>query len=144
MILFNDPLPQEDHTERAVRMALEMRERVYVLSERWSGRGHRLGFGIGMARGYATVGSVGFEPRLEYSVIGPVPNLACRLCDEAKPGQILISQPVFAALDDHVETVSRGELALKGFHHPVPAFELVGWRDMLDAPVPAQAAAGTH
>jgi adenylate cyclase len=144
LILFNDPLPQEDHTERAVRMALEMRERVQVLAERWSWRGHLLGFGIGMARGYATLGSVGFERRLEYSVIGPVPNLACRLCDEAKPGQILISEHVFAALSDQVETVPRGDLALKGFHNPVPAFELVSWRGTLDATIPAHVAAETH
>jgi class 3 adenylate cyclase len=144
LILFNDPLPQEDHTERAVRMALEMRERVHVLAERWSWRGHMLGFGIGVARGYATLGSVGFERRLEYSVIGPVPNLACRLCDEAKPGQILISEHVFAALGDHVETVLLGDLALKGFHNPVPAFELVSWRGTLNATIPAHVAAETH
>jgi adenylate cyclase len=144
LIFFNDPLPQEDHTERAVRMALEMRERVHVLAERWSGRGHLLGFGIGMARGYATLGSVGFERRLEYSVIGPVPNLACRLCDEAKPGQILISEHVFAALSDQVETVPQGDLALKGFQNLVPAFELVAWRGTLNATIPAQMAAEMH
>jgi len=125
LVLFNDPVPQEDHTERAIRMALEMRERVHVLSELWSRRGHALGFGIGMARGYATVGSVGFERRLEYSVIGPVPNLACRLCDEAKSGQILISEPVSAALHDHYETVALGDLVLKGFPSRVPVFELI-------------------
>jgi adenylate cyclase len=98
LVLFNDPLPQEDHTQRAVLMALELRDRVHMLAERWRRRGHGLGFGMGIASGYATLGSVGFERRKEYSVIGTVPNLACRLCDEATPGQILISQRVFASL----------------------------------------------
>ena len=124
-MLFNDPLPQQDHTERAVSMSLDMRERIQALAEGWRKRGHELGFGVGVARGYATLGSVGFEHRLEYSVIGTVPNLACRLCSEARPGQILLTQRVIASLQDKIEAAPVGNLTLKGFHKPVPAFELV-------------------
>jgi adenylate cyclase len=132
LVLFNDPLPQQDHTERAVRMSLKMRECIQALAESWRERGHELGFGASVVRGYATLGSVGFEHRLEYSVIGTVPNLACRLCDEAKPGQILLTQRVLASLQDKIEAVLVGHLKLKGFHKPVPAFELVSLRRSLD------------
>jgi adenylate cyclase len=128
LVLFNDPLPQRDHTERAVRMSLKMRECIQILAEGWRKRGHDLGFGVSVARGHATLGSVGFEHRLEYSVIGTVPNLACRLCSEARPGQILLTQRVFACLRDTIEAVLIGDLQLKGFQKPVPAFELVALR----------------
>jgi class 3 adenylate cyclase len=141
LVLFNDPVPQEDHTQRAVVMALELRDRVNMLSERWRRRGHGLGFGMGIASGYATLGSVGFERRKEYSVIGTVPNLACRLCDEAKPGQILISQRVGAALEECVETEHLGVRPLKGFHKPVTVFELSSWRNPREATVQAGEAA---
>jgi adenylate cyclase len=140
LVLFNDPIPQEDHTERAVRMALELRQQVNGLAERWTRRGFALGLGIGIAGGYATLGSVGFERRMEYAVIGTVPNLAARLCGEAKPGQILLGQRVFAALEDRVDAVPAGERMLKGFHKTVPVFELVS---MSAAPgAAASAAAG--
>jgi class 3 adenylate cyclase len=126
LVLFNDPLPQADHAERALRLALAMRERVARLAEGWRRQGHELGFSIGIARGEATLGSVGFERRLEYSVIGSVPNLASRLCDAAKAGQILISERVHAAAADRIEARSVGELTLKGFRRPVPAYELLG------------------
>ena len=125
LILFNDPILQRDHTERAVSMALDMRASLQTLAEGWRKRGHELGFSVGLARGYATLGSVGFERRLEYSVIGTVPNLACRLCTEAGPGQILLSQRVMASLQDKIEAAPVGNLTLKGFHKPVPAFQLV-------------------
>ncbi|GEO18438.1 adenylate/guanylate cyclase domain-containing protein [Microvirga aerophila] len=128
LVLFNDPLPQRDHTERAVRMSLKMRECIQILAEGWRKRGHDLGFGVSVARGHATLGSVGFEHRLEYSVIGTVPNLACRLCSEARSGQILLTKRVFACLRDTIEAVSIGDLHLKGFHRPVAAFELVSSR----------------
>jgi adenylate cyclase len=128
LALFNDPLPQEDHTGRAIQMTLEMREHVQVLCETWAKRGYMLGFGVGVTRGYATVGGVGFERRIEYSVIGTVPNLASRLCDEAKTGQILVSRPVIAALEDRAEFQLVGNLSLKGFHRPVPVFEILGLR----------------
>jgi adenylate cyclase len=128
LVLFNDPLPQRDHTQRAVMMSLKMRECIQILAECWRKRGHDLGFGVSVARGHATLGSVGFEHRLEYSVIGTIPNLACRLCSEAKSGQILLTQRVFACLRDTSEAVLIGKLHLKGFHKPVTAFELVSSR----------------
>jgi adenylate cyclase len=128
LILFNDPLPCLDHTEKAARMALEMRDAVGELGTKWLRRGHSLGFGIGMARGHATIGKIGFDRRSDYAVIGSVPNLAARLCDEAKAGQILASQRAFAPLEGQVEAVPLGELKLKGFHRPMAAFDITGWR----------------
>jgi len=96
MIVFNDPIAYADHTERAVRLALDMRDQVEKLSQQWQRRGHTLGFGVGIAAGYATLGQIGFEQRREYTAIGSVINLASRLCDEARPGQIIIGQRVQA------------------------------------------------
>jgi adenylate cyclase len=127
LVLFNDPLPCPDHSERAVRMALEMRDRVGALARDWRRAGHVLGFGIGIARGYATIGQIGFDQRLDYAVIGTTPNLASRLCSEAKAGQVLVSERVATAVEGHIEAVPIGDLKLKGFHRPVPAFEIVGW-----------------
>ncbi|WP_262269417.1 adenylate/guanylate cyclase domain-containing protein [Microvirga yunnanensis] len=137
LVLFNDPLPQQDHAERAVRLALHMRERIRALAEGWRKRGHNLGFGVGVARGYATLGSVGFEHRQEYSVIGTVPNLASRLCGEAKPGQILLSQKVLSSVHGKIDVSPVGDLTLKGFRKPVPAFELVSWRGPCGEPISA-------
>ncbi len=127
LILFNDPVPCADHTERAVRMAIDMRDRVGDLTEQWRKRGHTLGFGVGIAVGYATLGRIGFDRRLEYAAVGSVTNLACRLCDEAKSGQILVSQRVFGSLERQIEAVSVGNLDLRGFHNPVPTYNLVRW-----------------
>jgi class 3 adenylate cyclase len=98
------------------------------LIEKWRKRGHRLGFGVGIAQGYATLGVIGFEGRFDYGAIGTVTNLAARLCDQAQDGQIFISQRVFAAVEELVEAEPMGELSLKGFHNPVPAFNVVGPR----------------
>jgi adenylate cyclase len=125
LILFNDPVACADHTERAARMALDMRDRVGELTEQWRKRGHTLGFGVGIAVGYATLGRIGFDRRLEYAAVGSVTNLACRLCDEAKAGQILVSQRVAGSLEPRVEVVPLGSLDLRGFHHPVPAYNLL-------------------
>ena len=104
VIIFNDPIPYADHTERAVRLALDMRdEAVSKLAKLWRGRGHDLGLGIGIAVGYATLGQIGFTERREYTCIGSVINLASRLCDEAKAGQIVVSQRVLTAVEDSVE-----------------------------------------
>jgi class 3 adenylate cyclase len=129
MVFFNDPLPCSDPAAQAVRMAVAMREQMGELGGRWRRRGHRLGFGIGIAQGYATLGMIGFEGRVDYGAIGPVTNLASRLCDEAQCGQILISQRVFAAVEDLVEAEPAGELSLKGFLKPVPAFNVVELRE---------------
>jgi len=133
MIVFNDPIPCDDHTERAVRLALDMRERVDELAKQWARVGHVLGFGIGIASGYATLGQVGFEHRREYTAIGRVINLASRLCDEAKAGQIVISQRAFSAVEQSVGASHIGQLNLKGFNRPIDAYEVVSWRDQ--APV---------
>jgi adenylate cyclase len=124
MVLFNDPLPCPDPSVRAVRMAVEMRDCIAGLTARWRKHGHELGFGIGIAHGYATLGCVGFEGRFQYSVTGMVANLAARLCDQAKSGEILIDSKVHAAVESMAELEPVGELALKGLHRPVLAFNV--------------------
>jgi len=124
MVLFNDPLPCPDPSVRAVRMAVEMRDCIAGLTARWRKHGHELGFGIGIAHGYATLGCVGFEGRFQYSVTGTVANLAARLCDQAKSGEILIDGKVHAAVESMAELEPVGELALKGLHRPVLAFNV--------------------
>jgi len=125
MIFFNDPVPIDDAGERAVRMSLVMRERVKDLKVKWRKLGHDLDFGVAIAQGYATIGAIGFEGRWEYGAIGSVPNLAARLCGEAKPGEILIPQRLLGKVEDWVEAESVGELTLKGFHRPVSAYNIV-------------------
>jgi class 3 adenylate cyclase len=125
MIFFNDPVPIDDAGERAVRMSLVMRERVKDLKVKWRKLGHDLDFGVAIAQGYATIGAIGFEGRWEYGAIGSVPNLAARLCGEAKPGEILIPQRLLGKVEDWVEAESVGELILKGFHRPVSAYNIV-------------------
>ena len=124
MVFFNDPIPLEDPTQRAVEMALVMRDRVAGLVEGWSRLGHDLGFGVGIAQGFATLGRIGYEGRFDYAAIGTVTNLAARLCGEADAGQVLVSQRVFSA----VEAVAAGEpvgaLELKGFSRPIRVFRV--------------------
>ena len=129
MVLFNDPLPCPEHELQAVRMAVAMQARAADLVERWKKRGHRLGLGIGISRGFATVGQIGFEGRMEYSATGTVANLAARLCAAADAGQILISQPVLTAAETQLDTDSLGEMELKGFSKPVSAYNVRGLRD---------------
>jgi len=124
MIFFNDPVPVPDPHERAVRMAIEMRERVIGLLERWRRRGFTLDFGVGIAHGYATIGAIGFEGRWDYGAIGTVTNLAARLCGEAAPGQILISRRLFGLVEELVDAEPVGDLMLKGFARPVPTFSV--------------------
>ena len=128
MIFFNDPMPVPDAPARAVRMAVAMRGRVDELLVKWKKRGYDLDFGVGVAQGYATIGAIGFEGRLDYGAIGTVTNLAARLCGEAKPGQILIAQRVYGAVDDSVEVEELGGLTLKGFSKSVPAFNVLRLR----------------
>ncbi len=129
MILFNAPVPVPDHTPRAIRMAVEMRDAIGSLSRKWRSRGHSLGFGVGIAVGYATLGQVGFERRLEYAAIGSVTNLASRLCDEAKAGQIVVNQRAYGMVEHLVDATELAPLVLKGFHHPIAAVEIHRWRD---------------
>jgi adenylate cyclase len=124
LVLFNDPLPCADPSARAVRMAVEMCEQVAKLAAGWRSQGHELGFGIGIAHGYATLGCVGFEGRFQYSATGTVPNLASRLCDQARNGQILVDAKVHAQVKGLAEMESVGELSLKGFHRPVKVFNV--------------------
>ena len=126
LVLFNDPLPCADPSARAVRMAVEMRDQVAKLAAGWRAQGHELGFGIGIAHGYATLGCVGFEGRFQYSATGTVPNLASRLCDQARNGQILVDAKVHAQVKGLAEVESVGELRLKGFHRPVKVFNVRG------------------
>ena len=126
MVFFNDPVVVPDPALRAVRMVLVMRDRLTELTAKWRKRGFDLGFGAGIAQGYATIGAVGFEGRWDYGAIGTVTNLAARLCNEAKPGQILIAQRVLASVEDQVEVEPVGELQLKGLLKPVPTFNLIG------------------
>jgi adenylate cyclase len=128
MVWFNDPIAQEDHALRAVRMALTVRTRMAELFEMWKKRGHVLGFGAGIAMGHATLGRIGFEGRYDYGAVGNVTNLAQRLSAEAKPGQILISQRVSSATEEAVESEGLGEIALKGYSRPVAAFNVVALR----------------
>ncbi len=128
MIFFNDPVPVPNAAERAVRMAVAMRDRVAELRTRWRKRGHDLDCGVGIAQGYATIGAIGFEGRWDYAALGTVTNLAARLCGEAQPGQILVAQRVLGVVDDIVQAEPAGNLALKGFSKPVPAFNVVGLR----------------
>jgi adenylate cyclase len=124
MIFFNDPVIVPDAAARAVRMTVAMRDGVDELAARWRKRGHELHAGLGIAQGYATIGAIGFEGRLDYGAIGTVTNLAFRLCAEAATGQILISQSVYAAAGDLIDAESIGELTLKGFQRPVAAYNV--------------------
>jgi adenylate cyclase len=129
MVFFNDPVPCPDPAARAVQMAVAMRDQVSELTETWRKRGHQLDFGVGIAQGYATLGKIGFEGRFDYAAIGTVTNLAARLCGEAGGGEILINQRVYAAVEELVKAEPRGELSLKGFARPVPAFNIVALKD---------------
>ncbi len=139
MILFNAPIQFEDHTKRAVKMACEMRDTIGALTQKWRNRGHSLGFGMGIALGYATLGQIGFEQRLEYAAIGSVTNLASRLCDEAKADQIVVARRVYGAVEQWVDAKPLDDLVLKGFNHPVLAMEILRWREEVDNVVDAAA-----
>jgi adenylate cyclase len=125
MVFFNDPLPCPDPGQRAVRMAVGMRERARVLIQSWEKRGYQLGFGVGIAQGFATLGRIGFPGRLDYGAIGTVTNLAARLCDQAKAGQILITQRVHTETEHIAEVEAVGELTLKGLLRPMPTFNVL-------------------
>jgi adenylate cyclase len=119
VVYFNDPLPCPDPALRALRLAVDMREAVADLARTWAARGYEIGFGVGIAHGYATLGRIGFEGRFDYTAIGNVTNLAARLCAEAKDGQILTTQRVAAAINHLAEIEPLGDIALKGLSRPV-------------------------
>jgi GAF domain-containing protein len=126
MVVFNDPVPVENPALQAVLMALEMRDAIGALTSKWRRFGHDIGFGIGIAHGFATLGTIGFEGRFDYAAIGTVSNVASRLCDEAKPGQILISPRVLVAVEKAVQVEPVGEFELKGIRRPLAAYNVVG------------------
>jgi len=134
MVIFNDPVPVENPALQAVLMALDMRSAIGALIDRWRKLGHDLGFGIGIAHGFATLGTIGFEGRFDYAAIGTVSNVASRLCDEAKPGQILISPRVLLAVDEAVTVEPVGEFALKGIRRPMMTYNVIGGEAEADNP----------
>ena len=126
MIFFNDPVQIPDPAARAARMVLAMQAEVTRLATGWRKRGYDLQMGVGIAQGFATIGGIGFEGRIDYGAIGTVTNLAARLCGEARGGETLLAQRVMAALDGAFNVEPLAELTLKGFHRPVAAFRLLG------------------
>jgi class 3 adenylate cyclase len=125
MVIFNDPVPVENPALQAVLMALELRGAIGALTEEWRRLGHDIGFGIGIAHGFATLGTIGFEGRFDYAAIGTVSNVASRLCDEAKPGQILVSPRVLVKVEDVVKVEPVGEFELKGIRRPLAVYNVL-------------------
>jgi class 3 adenylate cyclase len=125
MVVFNDPIPVENPALQAVLMAVDMRAAIGGLIEKWCKLGHDIGFGIGIAHGFATLGTIGFEGRFDYAAIGTVSNVASRLCDEAKPGQILISPRVLMAVEKDVAVEPVGDFSLKGIRRPLTAYNVL-------------------
>ncbi len=128
MAFFNDPLPIQEPARRAVEMAFAMQEDVLRLSAQWKKRGYALGLGIGIAQGYATVGAIGFEGRIDYGAIGNVTNLANRLCDLAGPGDVLVAQRVLSEVEELVYSEDLGEEPILGMARPAHAFKLLDYR----------------
>ncbi|RDI61256.1 adenylate/guanylate cyclase domain-containing protein [Microvirga subterranea] len=124
MVIFNDPLPCTDAAARAVELATLMRERFLTLSQNWEILGYRIGFGVGIAQGYATLGRIGFEGRLDYAAIGTVTNIAARLCAEARNGQILVTHRIATEVADTAVLDAVGDLQLKGLSRPLPVFNV--------------------
>jgi adenylate cyclase len=143
MLFFNDPIPVADPTNRAVRMAVAMRDRAAELADAWRRHGYDLGFGVGVARGYATLGRIGFEGRFDYGAVGSVVNMASRLGNAAAAGQILISLRVFAEVEDVVDAEPAGELELKGFHGLQQVFNLIAVKGVGAEPVQSDSGAAT-
>jgi GAF domain-containing protein len=125
MVVFNDPMPVDNPALQAVLMGIEMRAAIGELIEKWRKLGHDIGFGIGIAHGFATLGTIGFEGRFDYAAIGTVSNVASRLCDEAKPGQILISPRVLMAVEKDITVEPVGDFALKGIRRPLTAYNVL-------------------
>jgi class 3 adenylate cyclase len=126
MVFFNDPLPCDDAPDRAVGLAVAMRGRIRDLASSWTARGHDLAFSIGIAQGFATLGRIGFEGRFDYAAIGSVTNLAARLCAEAAPWEVYVTQRVQAAMGGRAVTDPVGDLTLRGFSRPVSVFSVRG------------------
>jgi class 3 adenylate cyclase len=128
MIFFNDPIPVEQSAIKAVRMAIDLQQAFEPIAQAWERRGHHVMLGVGIAKGEATLGVIGFEQRWEYAAIGAIPNLAARLCGQAGGGEILIDAATWADVSDAVEGAPVGPLQLRGFTQPVPAFKVTGMK----------------
>ncbi len=128
VVIFNDPIPCEDHPQKAARMALEMRDRVKELRAGWRKKGYDLDLGVGLATGYATLGTMGFEGRMDYGTVGNLPNLAARLCAEARGGQILTDQKTMSRLEESFDAEPIQELNLKGISRPIQAYNITAQR----------------
>ena len=126
VVIFNDPLPCAEHGRKAVGMALEMRDRVKELRVAWTKKGYDLDLGVGLATGYATLGTIGFEGRMDYSSVGNLPNLAARMCAEAKGGQVLTDQKTMSRLEDEFDSEAFEAVQLKGLSRPVRVFNIIG------------------
>jgi|GEM_PF-1587553 len=131
MVFFNDPLPQNNHLELAVRMSVDIQQRVAAIRPEWQKKEYNLDVGIGLTTGFATLGIIGFEGRLEYGAIGNVPNLAARLSGEAKGGQIIIDKKTYSRIDHLIEVQSLEELSLKGFSRPISAFNIISLKQLI-------------
>jgi class 3 adenylate cyclase len=129
MAFFNDPVTCDDPAERAVRMSIGIRDAVKVLAAQWLRRGHDLALGIGIAQGFATLGRIGFESRFDYSAIGSVTNLSARLCGDAGPWQVLVTDLVLAATEDVVESEYVGDVKPKGFSRSVRVHNIIGLKE---------------
>jgi adenylate cyclase len=129
MVFFNDPLPINEPARRAVEMAFAMQQDALLLASQWLKRGFQLGLGIGIAQGYATVGAIGFEGRIDYGAIGTVTNMANRLCDLAEPGNVLVSERIYAEVQESVFADNLGEVTLHGFKRPVQAYRLLDFHE---------------
>jgi len=133
MIFFNDPLPIDQPATRAVRMAFELQQAFVPIAQAWKQKGHAVALGVGIAQGEATLGVIGFEQRWEYAAIGAIPNLAARLCGQARGGEILIDAVTYADVGDVAVAEAAGPLSLRGFTQPIPAFRLVRLKPEADA-----------
>src|SRR5258708_39650213 len=129
MVFVNDPLACPNPAERAVRLAVDMRDAMAALARTWRQRGHQIGFGIGIAQGFATLGQIGFEGRFDYSAIGTVINTAARLCEAATNGQILVSSRIAAAVAETADVGEIGPLTLKGLSRPLAVFNVAGLKN---------------
>jgi adenylate cyclase len=124
MLLLNAPVPCPEPALRGVRMAAEMQGAMQSVVSGWRIRGHEIGFGVGLAKGPATVGRIGYEGRSDYTAIGNVVNLASRICAAAEDGQILIDQAAAAEIGDSYALVPLGTRPLRGFTEAVPVFSV--------------------
>ena len=128
MVFFNDPLPVEQPAHKAVRMAIDLLHAFDPIARAWKKRGHDVALGVGIAQGEATLGVIGFEQRWEYSAIGAIPNLAARLCGQAKGGEIIVDAATCSSVGDAVDLDPVGPLTLRGFTQPIKAFRVKGMR----------------